>query len=86
MEDREHHVLLAEPAGNVKNALSGSALQVASQGGLVVARRPHMRRSHTALLKKTLAHFFHVSDYAARELSCSSVPLSAASFTEACSA
>ena len=51
MEDQENHVSLAEPAGHVKNALSEADLEAASQAGLVVADRPHMRRSHTALEK-----------------------------------
>jgi ubiquinone/menaquinone biosynthesis C-methylase UbiE len=45
-------VLLAEPAGHVKNALFEAELEAASQAGLVVADRPHIRHSHTALLKK----------------------------------
>lgn len=47
-------VLLAEPVGHVKDAQFDAELEAASQAGLVLADRPHIRRSHTALLKRML--------------------------------
>lgn len=45
-------ILFAEPAGHVKAALWDAELEAASQAGLIVADRPHIRRSYVALLKK----------------------------------
>jgi ubiquinone/menaquinone biosynthesis C-methylase UbiE len=45
-------LLLAEPSGHVKAALWDAELEAASQAGFIVAGRPRIRRSQTALLKK----------------------------------
>jgi ubiquinone/menaquinone biosynthesis C-methylase UbiE len=46
-------VLLAEPSGHVKTAVFDSELQAAAAVGLDSVERPSIRRSHTALLKKS---------------------------------
>jgi SAM-dependent methyltransferase len=46
------HLLLAEPAGHVKPKEFEAELSAASDAGLVVADRPRVRRSHSALLRK----------------------------------
>jgi len=48
-------ILFAETAGHVKTALWDAELEAASQAGFIAADRPHIRRSHTALLKKVVA-------------------------------
>ncbi len=45
-------LLLAEPAGHVNAVQFEAELAAASQAGLTLGRRPVIRRSHTALLKK----------------------------------
>lgn len=45
-------LLLAEPVGHVKAAQFDAELGAAAQAGLVLADRPRIRRSYTALLKK----------------------------------
>ena len=45
-------LLLAEPAGHVKNEKFDAELQDAAKAGFVVAERPAIKRSHAALLKK----------------------------------
>jgi ubiquinone/menaquinone biosynthesis C-methylase UbiE len=45
-------VLLAEPAGHVKDEQFDTQLEAASQAGLVLADRPRIRRSRAALLRK----------------------------------
>ncbi len=45
-------ILFAEPAGHVKAALWDAELEAANHAGFIVADRPHIRRSYTALLKK----------------------------------
>jgi SAM-dependent methyltransferase len=47
-------LLLAEPSGHVKAALWDAELEAARQAGLIVAGRPDIRRSHTAVLKKVV--------------------------------
>jgi ubiquinone/menaquinone biosynthesis C-methylase UbiE len=47
-------ILFAEPAGHVKAALWDAELEAASQAGLIVAERPQIRRSYSALLKKAV--------------------------------
>ncbi|HUI43252.1 MAG TPA: methyltransferase domain-containing protein [Terriglobia bacterium] len=46
-------LLLAEPKGHVRPAMFDDELQAAAHAGLVVAGRPAVSRSHSALLKKT---------------------------------
>ena len=46
-------MLLAEPRGHVKQAAFEAQLEAASQAGFAVVERPIIRRSLTALLKKT---------------------------------
>ena len=46
-------VLVAEPKGHVKAAAFEAELEAAAKTGLVVVERPEIRRSITALLKKT---------------------------------
>lgn len=48
-------ILFAEPCGHVKAALWNAELEAASKAGLMVADRPYIRRSRTALLKKVVA-------------------------------
>jgi len=48
-------VLFAEPAGHVAAKLWDAELEAATKAGFVVADRPHIRRSHAALLKKVVA-------------------------------
>lgn len=45
-------LLLAEPAGHVKEDLFAAELQAAVDTGFTVVERPTVRRSHAALLKK----------------------------------
>jgi SAM-dependent methyltransferase len=45
-------LLLAEPKGHVKESMFDNELHAAAEAGFVVAERPLIRRSHTALLKK----------------------------------
>ncbi len=45
-------LLLAEPAGHVKDVQFEAELKDAAQAGLEVVERPSIRRSHGALLKK----------------------------------
>ena len=45
-------LLLAEPAGHVKQDKFDAELQDAAEAGFIVAERPKIRRSHAALLKK----------------------------------
>lgn len=46
-------LLLAEPAGHVKDAEFEAELQTAAQAGFILSDSPSIRRSHAALLKKT---------------------------------
>lgn len=46
-------VLFAEPAGHIKEPAFDGELEAASAAGLQVIDRPNIRRSHTALLRKT---------------------------------
>ena len=45
-------LLLAEPAGHVKEESFGAELEAAAASGFQILERPAMRRLHTALLKK----------------------------------
>lgn len=45
-------LLLAEPPGHVKPARFEAEIEAAAQAGLALERRPSIRRSHAALLKK----------------------------------
>lgn len=47
-------ILFVEPVGHVKATLWDAELEAASQAGLIVAERPHIRRSHAALLRKVV--------------------------------
>jgi tRNA A58 N-methylase Trm61 len=49
----EASLLLAEPKGHVKESEFDAELRAASQAGFNLFDRPFIRRSHTALLKKT---------------------------------
>ena len=46
-------VLVAEPSGHVKAAAFDAELQAAAAAGLSFVERPHIRRSHAALFKKS---------------------------------
>lgn len=46
-------ILLAEPSGHVKAAAFDSELEAAAAAGLGLVDRPSIRRSHSALLKKS---------------------------------
>ena len=46
-------VLVAEPSGHVKGAAFDAELQAAAAAGLSFVERPHIRRSHAALFKKS---------------------------------
>lgn len=45
-------LLLAEPAGHVKEDLFAAELQAAADAGFTLVERPAVRRSHAALLRK----------------------------------
>jgi len=47
------HLLLAEPAGHVKDEAFEAELQNAMQAGFTIAERPSIPHSHAALLTKT---------------------------------
>jgi SAM-dependent methyltransferase len=51
-------LLLAEPAGHVKDEEFDAEPEAGSQAGPFVADRPKIRRSHTALPKKGMAYSF----------------------------
>ncbi|MFN7992138.1 MAG: class I SAM-dependent methyltransferase [Bryobacteraceae bacterium] len=48
-------LLLAEPSGHVKPPLFEAELKAAAEAGLVVEDRPAVRRSHAALLRKSVS-------------------------------
>ncbi len=47
------YLFLVEPAGHVRADEFAAELQYAAQAGFSIADRPHVRRSHSCLLRKT---------------------------------